>query len=157
MIWKAIDIAKPGDILVIGTYGFTTTCCMGDMVVMAAKAKGVAGMVSDGLCRDTAGIRATGLPTFVVGSTPSSPGKDGPGEVGGPISCGGVAVNSGDIIVGDEDGVVVVPQADVPAVLERLKQIEEREVRRLADIQAGRLIPASIDETLKARGCEFIE
>jgi regulator of RNase E activity RraA len=137
MIWKAIDIAKPGDVLVIGAYGFTTTGCMGDLVVTVAKAKGVAGIVCDGLCRDTAGIRATELPTFVMGSVPSSPGKDGPGEIGGPISCGGVAVHSGDIIVGDEDGVVVVPQADAPAVVERLKQIEENEERRLAEIQAG--------------------
>jgi regulator of RNase E activity RraA len=157
MVWKAIDVAQPGDVLVVATYGHTATSTLGDLLVAAAKAKGVAGIVCDGMCRDTRGIRATGLPTFVMGSVPASPGKDGPGEIGAPITCGGMPVHSGDIIVGDEDGVVVVPQADATALLERLKEVEKKEMQRVADIQAGRLLPAGIDETLAARGCEFIE
>jgi regulator of RNase E activity RraA len=157
MVWKALDIAQPGDVLVIATYGFTTTSSVGDMVATVARAKGVAGIVCDGVCRDTNGIRATGLPTFVLGSVPATSGKDGPGEIGAPVTCGGVPVHSGDIIVGDEDGVVVVPLADAPAVLERLPAIAEKEQSRLADIEAGRLIPKWVDETLTAKGCEFIE
>jgi regulator of RNase E activity RraA len=157
MVWKALDIAQPGDVLVIATYGFTTTSSVGDMVVRTAKARGLAGIVCDGMCRDTSGIRAVGLPTFVVGSVPSTSGKDGPGEIGASVTCGGIPVHSGDIIVGDEDGVVVVPSADAPAVLERLPAIEEKERRRLADIEAGRLIPKWVDETLTAKGCEIIE
>jgi len=73
------------------------------------------------------------------------------------VTCGGVAVQAGDIIVGDEDGVVVVPLADIPAVLERLPAIAEKEQRRLADIEAGHLIPKWVEETLTAKGCEIIE
>jgi regulator of RNase E activity RraA len=157
MVWKALDVARPGDVLVVATYGYGTTSTLGEIVVMTAKALGLAGIVCDGMCRDASGIRATGLPTFVVGSVPSSPGKDGPGEIGGPVSCGGAVVRSGDIIVGDEDGVVVVPLSDAPAVLERLKAIEDKEARMLANIQAGRLIPEWVDQVLEEKGCEIID
>jgi regulator of RNase E activity RraA len=157
MVWKAIDLAQPGDVLVIGTYGFTTTSTFGENVVKAAKAKGVAGFVCDGMCRDASGIRATGLPAFVLGCVPSSPSKDGPGEIGGSISCGGVAVHPGDVIVGDEDGVVVVPMGDLATVGERLSAIAAKEVRMQADIDAGRLVPGWVDEVLREKGCETID
>jgi regulator of RNase E activity RraA len=156
MVWKAIDVAQPGDVLVIATYEYTTASTFGERVVAAAKAKGLAGIVCDGLCRDASGIRATGLPTFVTGSVPSSPGKDGPGEIGGAVACGGVVVHSGDLVVGDEDGVVVVPLADAPAVAERLKAIFEKEAHMVADLAAGRLVPEWVDAALAAKGCEII-
>lgn len=155
MVWKALDVARPGDVLVIATYGYTTASTFGELVVMTAKAKGLAGIVCDGMCRDVAGIRATGLPTFVAGSVPSSPGKDGPGEIGGPVSCAGAVVCPGDILVGDEDGVVVVPLVDAPAVLQRLKGIQEKEAHMLANLQAGRLIPEWVDQVLQDKGCEI--
>jgi regulator of RNase E activity RraA len=157
MVWKALDVAQPGDVLVIATYGYATTSTLGELVVMTAKALGLAGIVCDGMCRDAGGIRATGLPTFVAGSVPSSPGKDGPGEIGGPVACAGAVVRSGDIIVGDEDGVVVVPMADAPAVIERLEAITKKEARMAANIQAGRLIPDWVDQVLKEKGVEIIE
>lgn len=156
MIWKAIDVAQPGDVLVIDAHSFTSTSAMGDLLVTAAQAKGIAGLVCDGMCRDSSGIRATGLPVYCIGSIPSSPGKDGPGEIGAAISCGDAVVHPGDIIVGDDDGVVVVPRTDAPGVLQQLKVIEEKEAQSIARIQAGNLIPATIDETLRAKGCEFI-
>jgi regulator of RNase E activity RraA len=156
MVWKAIDVAQPGDVLVIATYEYLTASTFGERVVAAAKAKGVAGIVSDGMCRDASGIRATGLPTFVIGTVPSSPGKDGPGEIGGPVSCGGIVVHSGDLIVGDEDGVVVVPMLDAPAVAERLKAVYEKEAHMVADLAAGRLVPEWVDAALAAKGCELI-
>jgi regulator of RNase E activity RraA len=156
MVWKALDVAQPGDVLVIATYEYTTASTFGERVVQAAKAKGLAGIVCDGMCRDTSGIRATGLPTFVLGTVPSSPGKDGPGEIGGAVACGGVVVHSGDLIVGDEDGVVVVPLADAPAVAERLKAIFEKEAHMAADLAAGRLVPEWVDAALTAKGCEII-
>jgi regulator of RNase E activity RraA len=156
MVWKALDVAQPGDVLVIATYNYTTTSTFGELVVMAAKAKGLAGIVSDGMCRDTSGIRATGLPVFAFGSVPSSPGKDGPGEIGGPVSCGGLAVHAGDIIVGDADGVVVVPLADVPQVLDKLKAVEEKERQMLANIRTGRLIPDWLESVLASKGCEIV-
>jgi regulator of RNase E activity RraA len=156
MVWKAIDVAKPGDVLVIATYGHTTVSTFGEFVVMAAKAKGIAGIVCDGLCRDQGGIRDTGVPTYTAGSAPSSPTKDGPGEIGGAVTCGGLVVHSGDIVVGDEDGVVVVPQGDAGAVLEALKAVREKEAKMLAAIQGGQLVPPAVLEAIAAKGVEII-
>ena len=156
MVWKAIDVAQPGDVLVIATYDYTAASTFGERVVMAAKAKGVAGIVCDGMCRDASGIRATGLPTFVRGTVPSSPGKDGPGEIGGPVSCGGMVVHAGDVVIGDEDGVVVVALADAPAVAERLQAVFAKEAHMAADLAAGRLVPEWVDAALAAKGCEII-
>ena len=156
MVWKALDVAQPGDVLVIATYGHSTVSTFGEFVVMAARAKGLAGIVCDGLCRDQSGIRATGVPTFVAGSAPSSPGKDGPGEIGAAVTCGGVVVQSGDIVVGDEDGVVIVPLSDAAAVSQALEVVREKEARMLAAIKAGQVIPAWVDEVLAAKGCQII-
>jgi len=156
MVWKALDVAQPGDVLVIATYEYSTASTFGERVVQVSKAKGLAGIVCDGMCRDASGIRATGVPTFVIGTVPSSPGKDGPGEIGGAVACGGIVVHSGDIVVGDEDGVVVVPLADAPAVAERLKAIADKEGHMAADLAAGRLVPEWVDAALAAKGCEII-
>ncbi len=75
MVWKALDVARPGDVLVIGTYEYPTTSTFGELVVLAAKAKGLAGIVCDGMCRDASGIRATGLPVFAAGTRPFQPGQ----------------------------------------------------------------------------------
>jgi regulator of RNase E activity RraA len=157
MVWKALDVAQPGDVLVIATYEYATTSTFGELVVLAAKAKGLAGIVCDGMCRDASGIRATGLPVFAAGMVPSSPGKDGPGEIGGPVSCGGAVIHPGDILVGDEDGVVVVPLEDAADVAEKLVAIRQKEAMMLATIQSGRLIPEWVDEALASKGCEIIE
>jgi regulator of RNase E activity RraA len=156
MVWKALDLARPGDVLVIATYGFMTASTFGERVVQAAKAKGVAGIVCDGACRDASGIRATGMPTFVAGTVPSSPSKDGPGEIGGAVVCGGIVIHAGDIVVGDEDGVVVVALADAPAVVDRLKAINEKEAQMAAALAAGQIVPAWVDAALAAKGCEII-
>jgi regulator of RNase E activity RraA len=156
MVWKAVDVAQPGDVLVIATYGHTVTSTFGEFVVKAAKAKGLAGIVCDGLCRDQSGIRATGLPTFVLGASPAAPGKDGPGEIGGRVACGGIVVEAGDVVVGDEDGVVVVPLADAMAVAQALKAVREKEAGMQANLSAGRLIPDSVDKILAQLGCEFV-
>jgi regulator of RNase E activity RraA len=157
MIWKALDVAQPGDVLVIATYEYPTTSTFGELVVLAARAKGLAGIVCDGMCRDASGIRATGLPVFVAGTVPSSPGKDGPGEIGGAVACGGAVVHSGDVIVGDEDGVVVVPLGDVTDVVKQLVLIRQKEEMMLARIQSGQLIPEWVDTAITSKGCEIIE
>ncbi len=156
MVWKAVDVAQPGDVLVIATYGHTVTSTFGEFVVKAAKAKGVAGIVCDGMCRDLSGIRATGLPTFVLGASPAAPGKDGPGEIGGRVSCGGVVVEAGDIVVGDEDGVVVVPLADGRAVALALAAVRQKEASMQANLDAGQLIPGWVDKRLAELGCELL-
>jgi regulator of RNase E activity RraA len=157
MVWKAVDVAQPGDVLVIATYGFTTASTFGENVVKAAKNRGVAGIVCDGLCRDVTGIRQTGVPAFVLGAVPASPGKDGPGEIGGPVSCGGVAVQPGDLVVGDEDGIVVVPLADMADVGERLAAVATKEAWMAADLAAGMTMPSWVDTVLTDKGCETVD
>ena len=157
MVWKAVDVAQPGDVLVVATYGFTTTSTFGENLVKAARNKGLAGIVCDGTCRDVTGIRETGVPSFVLGAVASSPGKDGPGEIGGPVSCGGVAVQPGDLVVGDEDGVVVVPMADLAAVGEHLAAIAAKEAKSAADLAAGMTLPGWVDAILAEKGCVTID
>jgi regulator of RNase E activity RraA len=156
-VYQALEVAEPGDVLVIATYDYTTTSTIGDLVVNVAQRRGLAGIVCDGLCRDASGIRATGLPVFVRGTSPSSPCKDGPGEVNAPVSCGGVTVRPGDLVIGDEDGVVVVPQRDLEAVAERLKAVFEKEAKMLAAIEGGQLTNPVMMELLRQKGVEFVE
>ena len=155
-LYKALDVAQAGDVLVIATYDYTTGSTFGDIVVGIAKKKGLAGMVCDGLCRDASGIRAVGLPVFTRGLSPSSPQKDGPGEIGAPVSCGGVPVASGDIIIADEDGVVVVPLRDLEAVGERLKSVIKKEEKMLADVESGVWINDAIKALFETRGVETV-
>ncbi len=157
VLYKALEIAQPGDVLVIATYGFTATSTFGDLVALIASKKGLAGIVCDGLCRDAGGIRATGLPTFVRGTVPSSPGKDGPGEINGPICCGGVPVMPGDIVVGDEDGVVVVPARIAEVTARRLEAVKQKEAKMLAAIQAGEYMPQAVIEQLEAKGVQIVD
>ena len=156
MVWKALDVAHPGDVLVIATQSHTASSTFGELVALAAVQRGLAGIVCDGLCRDVSGIRATGLATFVSGCIPSSPGKDGPGEIGGPLSCGGVSVHPGDIVVGDEDGVVVVPLADSANVPDRLASLREKEQAVRDRILAGQVAHEWLDALLQEKGCEVI-
>lgn len=156
-LYKALDVARPGDVLVIATYDYQVGSTFGDLVVNIAKQKQLAGLVCDGLCRDASGIRTLGLPIFVRGTSPSSPQKDGPGEIGAPVSCGSVTVAPGDIVVGDEDGVVVVPRRDIEIVSERLKMVIKKEERMLADIEAGVLISDSVKALFEERGVEVVE
>lgn len=156
VLYKALEVVQPGYVLVVATYDHVTGSTFGDLVALIAKKKGAAGIVSDGLCRDAAGIRALGLPVFVRGTSPSSPFKEGPGEINAPISCGGVAVHPGDVVVGDEDGVVVVPYRDLEAVAGRLEGIARKEEKIRADIEAGRLIPPDLAAALDAKGVQRV-
>ena len=107
-VLKAIRKAKPGDVLVIDAKGDEYRAIAGDFVVGMAKTLGLGGIVVDGVIRDVKGIKQLGFPVFCKGTTVAASGKAGVGELNVPISCGGVSVNPGDIIVGDADGVVVI-------------------------------------------------
>jgi regulator of RNase E activity RraA len=156
VIYKALELAQPGDVLVITNHEYETNATWGDLTSMIGKARGLAGMVTDGLVRDIAGLREVGLPVFARGLTPNSPLKDGPGEVNVPVSCGGVIVNPGDIIVGDEDGVVVVPREDAELVIARTRAIVAKEEKTVKEIQSGSLIPDWVDRTLAEKGCQIV-
>jgi 4-hydroxy-4-methyl-2-oxoglutarate aldolase len=128
-LFGALQEAQPGDVVVMAHDGFTRTAVIGDLAAGLLRNKGVIAFVTDGLARDRAGIVATGLPLFCQGVVPNSPAMNGPGVVGAPVSLGGMTVHPGDVVVGDADGVVIVPQEQLERVLERLARVRAAEAR----------------------------
>ncbi|MED1796267.1 RraA family protein [Brevibacillus nitrificans] len=130
-VLKAIREAQPGDVLVIDAKGDTYRAIAGDFIVGLAKTLGIQGIVVDGVIRDIVGIKQLDFPVFCKGTTVAASGKAGWGELNVPISCGGTSVQPGDIIVGDADGVVVIPQAQEEEILQqaldKLVKDQERE------------------------------
>ena len=147
-IVAALALAQPGDVLVAASDGFMDTAVVGDNVAWMAKNRGVAAIVVDGMARDLDGIVGVGLPLFARGITPNSCVKSGPGRIGLAIVCGGVAVEAGDIVVGDRDGVVIVPRRQAAAVLDALAEVRRAEVETRAKLAGGLTHPAWVDELL---------
>jgi 4-hydroxy-4-methyl-2-oxoglutarate aldolase len=133
----SLRVAKPGDVLIAATSGHMGCAVVGDLVLGMARNNGVTGFVTDGCVRDTRGIREVGLPCFAAGVSPNSPARNGPGTVGAPIVLGGVAVASGDIVVADEDGVVIVPAARIAATIARLAEVRKQEDAMTAKVADG--------------------
>lgn len=152
MVHKAMELARPGDVLVVCTNGCTTSAVFGDIMGHTAVAVGLGGLVVDGAIRDVEGLKALGLPAYSRAVTPGACDTDGPGEVNVPVSCGGVVVAPGDVVVGDQDGVVVVPREDAAVALERLAAVEAGVAKRISAILAGELFKPEIDLTLRAKG-----
>ena len=153
MIHAAMTMAKPGDVLVVDGKADRSCALMGSIMVNACKALGLAGVVLDGAHRDTEELLELGFPFYSMGSNPNGPTKFVPGRINWPISCGGVAINPGDLIIGDADGVVVVEREKAESLLDlaALKVADERQ--RIADIVAGKnLRPKWLEASLRAAG-----
>lgn len=139
-VQKALRVSKPGDVLVVDAKGNEYRAVAGDFVVGMAKTLGIAGIVVDGVIRDIVGVKELDYPVFSRGTTVAASGKAGFGEVNVPISVGGAPVHPGDIIVGDADGVVVVPQEHeediLTKALDKIKKDEEREAKVSGDREA---------------------
>jgi 4-hydroxy-4-methyl-2-oxoglutarate aldolase len=149
MLHKAINVAQAGDVIVVNTQGNRQNSAFGELLAISAVKKGIAAVIVDGTVRDADGLEALGLPVYSRGLSPSGCNKDGAGEVGTPIACGGVAVHAGDIIVADIDGVTVIPFADFDAVVELAAGQVKREENRKAEIEKGVLTRPEIDEALR--------
>ena len=124
----------PGTVLVVAGGSESRTACMGDLVARELVGLGIAGVVTDGLVRDAAEIRALGLAVWCRGVTPAASRKDGPGQVGGTVTIGGVVVRDGDVVVADDDGVVVWPAAQTDELLAKAdakRAADEERLRRL--------------------------
>ena len=119
----ALEIAGPGDVIVIDGAGFLERALWGDRLSLRARERGIVGIVVDGAVRDVALIEELGFPVFAVASIPTAPQTELAGEVGTVIECGGRRVEPGDLVVGDADGLVVVPAAAVDDVLGRLPRV----------------------------------
>lgn len=151
MIHAAIDMAQPGDVILVSAGGGTQTALVGELVSLWAKQRGVAGFVIDGAVRD---VEALALPVFARGVNPRAPGKAAPGEVGYPVSIGGVTVNPGDIIVADRDGVVVVPVADAEVVLASVAKITAKDSLSKQQMAGGTFDRTWVAAALKEAGVE---
>jgi regulator of RNase E activity RraA len=152
MIHKALQVAAPGDIVVVNTCGNTTSAVFGELMCNTAVAARLGGIVVDGAIRDVDGLTSLGFPAFSRSVCAGGCDKDGPGEINVAISCGGTVVMPGDIVVGDRDGVAVVPRAHAEEVLSLVSALVQRETKRVAEIKAGGLFRAEIDESLRRHG-----
>ena len=136
-VYGALGEAEAGDVIVVANDAYLGAAAIGDIVAGMMKNKGIAAFVTEGAARDKAGILAIGLPVFAAAVVPTSPAANGPGTVGAPVICGGLAVRSGDIVVGDADGVVVVPLDQAEAVAEGLDAVRAAEAKAIAAVDAG--------------------
>src|SRR5512138_210751 len=152
MIHKALEVASAGDIVVVNTNGNTTSAIFGELMCRTAVGAKLGGIVVDGAIRDVEAITALGFPAFSRAVCSGGCDKDGPGEVNSPIACGNTVVMPGDIVVGDADGVVVVPREEADEVLRLVTALVERERARIAEIDSGVLFKEEINETLRKRG-----
>jgi len=155
--WAAIDHAVPGDVIVIETGDYEQASVVGDAWLGVARNKGVVACVTDGLVRDVDGIEAVGTPVFARGVSPNSPFKDGPGEIGLAVVIGGATVRSGDILVGDRNGVVIVPRERAAEVVARLASVAAKETEMDEAIRAGAKSAAWVQATIAAKGVRFVD
>jgi 4-hydroxy-4-methyl-2-oxoglutarate aldolase len=155
--WAAIDEAGPGDVIVIATDEYLGCSVLGDVYAGMAQNAGVVAIVTDGAVRDLPGIEQVGIPVFARGVCPNSPWKNGPGNIGLPIAIGGGIIAAGDILAGDQDGVVVVSRNKAAAVAENLKAVLAKEKQMDADVKAGKRIPAWMEEIKKDKGVCYID
>ena len=155
MLHKAIDMAEPGDIVVVDAGGDLTNSLMGELMLAYAVRKGVAGFVIHGAIRDADAFLKVNLPVFAAGVTHRGPYKDGPGEINVPIALDGMVVNPGDLVIGDRDGVLAVPMDAAEAVLAKTLSKQDAEVRQMAAIENGTNDRSWVDESLKRLGCSM--
>lgn len=138
-IHRAFDFCRPGDVLVIDGGGELSQALLGDLMASYAQRIGIAGLVVDGAIRDVAEIRSRDFPVYARGATHRGPYKNGPGEVNVPVTIGGMVVHPGDLMAGDEDGVLAIAPADLEQVLAGALKQRDKEADMLRAIAAGTL------------------
>jgi Demethylmenaquinone methyltransferase len=158
LLHKALELAKPGDVIIVDAQGDVANAITGEIMMTQAAVNGIAGVVIDGAIRDSEAMKELDMSVYAAGTTPKGPYKDGPGEINVPVSCGGVTVNPGDIVAGDADGIVIISPQDAPVILEKAKAKLASEQATIKGIKAR--IPRDkpwVDKGLAAVGCEIID
>lgn len=155
--WAALKLVRPGDVMMIATGGHMQASVCGDLLIGMARNAGVVAIVTDGVIRDISGANAVGIPVYAAGVSPNSPQKNGPGSVGLPIVLGGVAVRSGDIVCGDEDGVVVVPAGRAQTTLAELEKVRAKEKTMEKAVADGATAPGWVMEAAPETLFTFID
>lgn len=159
MFHVAMDLAKPGDVIVIDAGGDTRRSIFGELMVTYCRKRKIAGIVVDGSLRDVDAVsKLTDFPIYARGITPDGPYKNGPGEINTPIVCGGRMVNPGDIVIGDEDGVIFVHPSEAEELLEKVEMLHANEIKIIDTIEKeGTYIRPWVEEKLKSLGVEVVE
>jgi len=157
MLHKALNMATEGDVIVVSNGGDRSQSLMGEIMASYAKFKKVAGFVFDGPIRDVDTLYDLGIPIYATGSTPGGPFKQGPGEINVPIACGNIHVNPGDIILGDSDGVIVIPRKDAATLLEQARKFSANDSAKLKSASEGTQDRSWVDKALAEAGCEIIQ
>lgn len=157
IIHQALDIAQPGDILVISNEGTDQRSLMGEIMFTYAKYKKIAALIIDGPIRDVDSIATLGLPIYATGSNPAGPYKTGPGEVNVPISCGEISVAPGDVIVADCDGVIVIPLEDAPGILEAAQKFSAADAAKVTAAANGTANRAWVAKAMQDTGVSLID
>ena len=145
---KALDMVRPGDVIVVDGGGDLTNALLGDLLVAYALKLGVGGFVVNGSIRDLATIQQGTFPVYAAGVTHRGPYKDGPGEINGPIAIDGMLFRPGDLVLGDADGVLCVPREEARSICEQAERKNRAEQRDLAAILDGTWDRAWIDEKI---------
>jgi RraA family protein len=154
LLHRAVDMAEPGDVIVADGNGDLSVGIMGDLMLGHATKRKLGGVIVDGAVRDIAQLAKMDLGVWARGHNPGGPFKDGPGEIGYPVSCGSQVVMQGDLICCDEDGIVVVPYADAEKVIAEAEKHQAKEIQAEKDIQAGSWPRDWVLASLKDKGCE---
>lgn len=157
MLYAAIEMAKPGDVIVLDAQAELSNAITGELMMSWAQTKGIAGVIVDGAVRDAETLKGMSMPVYAAGVTPNGPFKNGPGEVNVPISCGGQVVKPGDIIVGDGDGIIVIDPAEARDVLAKARATVDKETGIKSAIKENAWDVSWVSKMLKEKGCEIVE
>ena len=157
MVHKSLDIAQPGDVVVVDAGASAMNAALGSLISTKAQYRGIAGFIIDGYVRDLPEIVPLGFRCSLGGRRPIGPLHRGPGEVNYPICCGGVVVNPGDIVVADGFGVVIIPRDNAGDILERLQAHAAKNAQYLAGVKKGVFSNKWVDDILDETGCTITQ
>jgi regulator of RNase E activity RraA len=157
MVHKALQLAVPGDVIVVDAGGDLTNAIIGEIMVGDAVLRPLGGIVINGAIRDAGALRAGDFPVFAAGVTHRGPYKDGPGEINVPIAIDGMVIEPGDLVIGDDDGLLCVPYAEAANLLAAAQAKQEVEARMVAGIADGSYDRGWVDATLKRLNCQMPE
>jgi regulator of RNase E activity RraA len=156
MVHKALDIAAPGDVVVVDAGGELTNSIVGEIMITYAMKRGLAGLVINGSIRDSDAVRRLDFPVYAAGVTHRGPMRSGPGEIGRAIAFDGMVIEPGDLIVGDGDGVLCIPFDEVEELYQAAAAKNKVEDRILAELKAGGSMDRGwVDSTLQQLGCKL--
>jgi RraA family protein len=157
MVHKSLDVARPGDVVVVDAGASSMNAVLGDLVATKAKHRGIAGFIVDGLVRDLPAILPLDFPVFARGTTSIGPLHRGPGEINYPICCGGIVVNPGDLVVADAAGIVIIPGEIAEELLQRLISHQESNAAYLEAVRRGDFSNDWVNRLLQAQGCQITD